>query len=129
MTSDLTAEPVLDAGGTLPEGEQKRRRVEAMFDRVAPGYDRMNRVISLGLDRGWRRTALAALGLPTGARVLDLACGTGDLCRDLTGVGQLAVGVDVSAGMLAASITDAPLVRGDGEHLGFAGGDQLCEIR
>ena len=47
--------PVLGPDGALPQGDTKRVAVEAMFDRVAPGYDRMNRIISLGLDRGWRR--------------------------------------------------------------------------
>jgi demethylmenaquinone methyltransferase/2-methoxy-6-polyprenyl-1,4-benzoquinol methylase len=90
-----------------------------MFDRVAPGYDRMNRVISLGLDHRWRRRAIAALALPSGAQVLDVACGTGDFCRDLTSVGSHAIGVDVSEGMLRAAHTDAPLVRGDAEQLPF----------
>jgi len=51
----------------------------AMFDRIARRYDLLNRVLSLGLDRRWRRKAVAALALGPGARVLDLACGTGDL--------------------------------------------------
>jgi demethylmenaquinone methyltransferase/2-methoxy-6-polyprenyl-1,4-benzoquinol methylase len=84
-----------------------------MFDRIAPRYDRLNRVISLGLDQRWRRRAVAALSVPRGAIVLDLACGTGDLCEHLRAVGYRAVGVDVSAGMLAATRTTAPLVRGD----------------
>lgn len=113
---------VLGDDGALPEGPAKRRSVEAMFDRVAPGYDRMNRVISLGLDRRWRRRAIAALRLPSGAGVLDLACGTGDLCRDLTAAGDVPVGVDVSAGMLHAARTAAPLVRGDAVALPFATG-------
>jgi len=51
----------------------------AMFDRIARRYDLLNRVLSLGLDRRWRRKAAAALELGDRARVLDLACGTGDL--------------------------------------------------
>lgn len=102
---------------SLPEGEAKRRSVEAMFDRVAPRYERMNRIISLGLDRRWRAQAINTLGLAHGALVLDLACGTGDLCRDLDAFGYRALGVDVSAGMLAAAHTGAPLVRGDAERL------------
>jgi demethylmenaquinone methyltransferase/2-methoxy-6-polyprenyl-1,4-benzoquinol methylase len=103
----------------LPQGETKRVAVEGMFDRLAPRYDRMNRVISLGLDRGWRRRTVAALALAPGSRVLDLACGTGDLCNDLARVGVDAIGVDFSAGMLAAAHTPAPLARADGAELPF----------
>ena len=119
---------VLGTDGALPQGAEKRRSVEAMFDRVAPTYERTNQVISLGLDRGWRRRAIRALGLAPGAHVLDLACGTGDLCRDLTTAGHLPVGIDFSAGMLAAAhAPDVAWVRGDGACLPFrsAGFDGL----
>jgi demethylmenaquinone methyltransferase/2-methoxy-6-polyprenyl-1,4-benzoquinol methylase len=106
-----TAAPARDA--LLPEGEDKHHAVEAMFDRIAPRYDRLNRIISLGQDRRWRRHAVAALRLPSGAAVLDLGCGTGDLCDDLIAAGSSAVGVDFSAGMLDAAHTRAPLVRAD----------------
>lgn len=101
----------------LPDPAEKAVVVEAMFDRIAPRYDRMNRLLSLGLDRRWRRRAVSALGLDRGARVLDLACGTGDLCRELTGRGITAIGIDVSAGMLRHARTTAPLVRADGARL------------
>src|SRR5262245_30381244 len=104
---------------TLPEGEEKRRQVEDMFDRVAPRYDRMNRIISLRLDRGWPTRTVNELGLPAGSLVLDLACGTGDLSDDVGGVGLRAIGVDSSAGMLDAAHTWAPLVRGDALQLPF----------
>jgi demethylmenaquinone methyltransferase / 2-methoxy-6-polyprenyl-1,4-benzoquinol methylase len=102
---------------SLPEGEEKRHSVETMFDRVAPHYDRMNRVISLGLDHGWRRHTLDELDVPQGSLVLDLACGTGDLAQEVTARGSRAIGVDLSAGMLAASHANAPLVRGDASLL------------
>ncbi|HXY91202.1 MAG TPA: ubiquinone/menaquinone biosynthesis methyltransferase [Acidimicrobiia bacterium] len=102
---------------SLPEGDEKRHEVERMFDRVAPSYDRMNRVISLGLDRGWRRHTVDELELSPGSLVLDLACGTGDLCNDLTAGGFAAVGVDSSAGMLGAAHAGVPLVRGDAARL------------
>jgi demethylmenaquinone methyltransferase/2-methoxy-6-polyprenyl-1,4-benzoquinol methylase len=97
----------------LPEGVAKQHAVEAMFDRIAPRYDRLNRVISLGQDRRWRRRAVAALQLAPGAKVVDAACGTGDLCDVLTAAGYRAIGVDFSEGMLAAAHTSAPLVRAD----------------
>lgn len=107
---------------TLPTGDEKRRSVQAMFDRVAPSYERMNRVISLGQDRRWRHRSVEALGLPLGSLVLDLACGTGDLCRDLHAFGYRALGLDLSGGMLACARTRAPLVRGDAASLPFPAG-------
>lgn len=98
---------------TLPLGDEKRAAVESMFDRIAPRYERVNRVISLGLDRAWRRRALTELALPPSSVVLDVACGTGDLCRELRGSGLHPIGLDLSAGMLAVARTDAPLVRAD----------------
>jgi demethylmenaquinone methyltransferase/2-methoxy-6-polyprenyl-1,4-benzoquinol methylase len=104
----------------LPEGDSKRHAVDTMFDRIAPRYDRMNRLISLGQDARWRRRVVGALGLPPTARVLDLGCGTGDLCRELARSGYEPVGADRSAGMLAAARTDQPLVRADAEALPVA---------
>ena len=98
---------------SLPQGAAKVRAVDAMFDAIAPRYDLLNRVLTFGLDVGWRRRTVRSLDLPAGSRVLDLACGTGDLCRVLAAAGYRAVGVDHSAGMLAAARTGSPLVRGD----------------
>lgn len=97
----------------LPEGDDKHRAVEAMFDRIAPRYDRLNRIISLGQDRRWRRQTVGALRLAPGATVLDLGCGTGDLCDVVEDSGYSPIGVDFSAGMLASAHTRAPLVRAD----------------
>jgi demethylmenaquinone methyltransferase/2-methoxy-6-polyprenyl-1,4-benzoquinol methylase len=94
----------------------------AMFDRIAPRYDRLNRVLTLGLDARWRRRTVAALGLSPGSLVVDLACGTGDLCRETQRAGLRCVGVDVAARMLAHSHTSAPLVRADILTLPIAGG-------
>ena len=103
----------------LPQGEAKVKAVDDMFDAIAPRYDLLNRLLTFGMDVGWRRKAVRSLQLPPGARVLDLACGTGDLCRELEKRGYRAVGVDRSAGMLAAQRTSAPLVRGDALRLAF----------
>jgi demethylmenaquinone methyltransferase/2-methoxy-6-polyprenyl-1,4-benzoquinol methylase len=84
-----------------------------MFDTIAPRYDLVNRVMTFGLDRRWRRAAVAALELWRGARVLDVACGTGDLCRELTAARYRPVGVDLSLGMLRHARTAAPLLQTD----------------
>lgn len=91
-----------------------------MFDTIAPRYDLMNRVMTFGLDRRWRRRTVAALALPPGALVLDLACGTGDLSRLGARGGFRMVGADLSAGMLAANDRVAPVVEADGRRLPFA---------
>ncbi|HUE58167.1 MAG TPA: class I SAM-dependent methyltransferase, partial [Acidimicrobiales bacterium] len=88
-----------------------------MFDTIAPRYDLVNRVMTFGLDRLWRRRTVAALNLGPGAPVLDLACGTGDLCRDLDAAGYRAVGVDLSLGMLRHARTSAPLLQADATRL------------
>jgi demethylmenaquinone methyltransferase/2-methoxy-6-polyprenyl-1,4-benzoquinol methylase len=93
-----------------------------MFDTIAPRYDLMNRLMTFGLDQSWRRGTVAALGLPLGARVLDLACGTGDLTRLALRQGYDVVGADLSAGMLAANGTPVPLVEADGSRLPFGDG-------
>ncbi len=107
-------------GAELPIGERKARAVEEMFDRIAPRYELVNRVMTLGLDAGWRRRAVRELHLDPGARVVDLGCGTGDLCRGLGRAGLRAVGVDVAAEMLARAHTSAPLVRADALQLPIA---------
>jgi demethylmenaquinone methyltransferase/2-methoxy-6-polyprenyl-1,4-benzoquinol methylase len=90
-----------------------------MFDTIAPRYDLVNRVMTFGLDRLWRHRAVTALDLGPGSLVVDLACGTGDLCRDLQSAGHRAIGVDLSLGMLRHARTSAPLVQGDGLDLPF----------
>lgn len=97
----------------LPRGEEKARRVRGMFDAIAGRYDLVNRVMTFGMDVGWRRRAVAELGLSPGSLVADLACGTGDLCRELLRAGYRAAGFDFSHGMLAAARTSAPLVQAD----------------
>ncbi|WP_437768141.1 bifunctional demethylmenaquinone methyltransferase/2-methoxy-6-polyprenyl-1,4-benzoquinol methylase UbiE [Sorangium sp. So ce281] len=72
-----------------------------MFDGIAERYDLLNRVISLGLDQGWRRRALRSLELSPGATVLDLATGTADLAIAIARAHEVKViGVDPSQGML-----------------------------
>jgi demethylmenaquinone methyltransferase/2-methoxy-6-polyprenyl-1,4-benzoquinol methylase len=74
-----------------------------MFDAIARRYDLLNHVLSLGIDRRWRRRAVRELHLQPGSLVLDLCTGTGDLALAAVGVGDetsSAIGVDFSAAML-----------------------------
>ena len=98
---------------TLPQGDHKRTEVTRMFDRIAGRYDRVNRVISLGFDRRWRRRTINSLNLPPTACVLDLACGTGALCIELEAAGYRSIGIDISQGMLTAARIPTPLARAD----------------
>jgi demethylmenaquinone methyltransferase / 2-methoxy-6-polyprenyl-1,4-benzoquinol methylase len=106
----------------LPEGDAKATAVRGMFDAIAPRYDLVNRVMTFVLDRRWRRLTVAALGLPAGSRVLDLATGTGDLCDEAARQGLAPVGIDLAMGMLQASHAAAPRVQGDITRLPFPDG-------
>jgi demethylmenaquinone methyltransferase / 2-methoxy-6-polyprenyl-1,4-benzoquinol methylase len=100
-----------------------------MFDRIAPRYDWANRVLSFGVDRSWRRTAVRAAGIQAGHKVLDVATGTADLALALeakTGTTGRVVGLDFSRNMLQegarkvqALKRSVPLVEGDALHLPF----------
>jgi len=106
----------------LPQGAEKTARVRSMFDAIAPRYDLVNRLMTFGLDQSWRRRTVKALALPAHSLLLDLACGTGDLTRLAMGQGLRVIGCDLSAGMLAANHTGAPLVHADGGRLPFPDG-------
>jgi demethylmenaquinone methyltransferase/2-methoxy-6-polyprenyl-1,4-benzoquinol methylase len=82
--------------------------VRSMFDRIAPVYDVMNRVMTAGLDLRWRRLAAVAV-VRSGDRVIDGACGTGDLAvADVRAGAGSVVGVDFSARMLERARRKAP---------------------
>ncbi|HVU75951.1 MAG TPA: class I SAM-dependent methyltransferase [Gaiellaceae bacterium] len=98
--------------------------VRTMFDRIAPVYDAMNRVMTAGLDVRWRRLT-AETAVRRGDRVLDAACGTGDLAiADLKAGASKVTGLDFSEQMLARARRKAPLewVQGDLLALPFADG-------
>jgi demethylmenaquinone methyltransferase/2-methoxy-6-polyprenyl-1,4-benzoquinol methylase len=99
--------------------------VRTMFDRIAPVYDAMNRVMTAGLDVRWRRLAAAAVVHP-GDNVLDAACGTGDLAlADVRAGAARVTGLDFSERMLERARRKAPSlewVRGDLLALPFADG-------
>ncbi len=75
-----------------------------MFDRIAPRYDAMNRVMTAGLDRKWRDLAAAAV-VRSGDRVLDACCGTGDLALACERAGGRVTGLDFAPAMLAQART------------------------
>jgi demethylmenaquinone methyltransferase/2-methoxy-6-polyprenyl-1,4-benzoquinol methylase len=105
----------------------------AMFDRIAPRYDFVNRVLSLGLDQSWRRRAVRALQLGERPRVLDVATGTGDLAIAIARAcpGAQVIGLDPSPRMLAIARAklarrglDVTLIEGDAQELPF----KSCEL-
>jgi demethylmenaquinone methyltransferase/2-methoxy-6-polyprenyl-1,4-benzoquinol methylase len=76
-------------------------QTERMFDDIAPSYDLLNRLLSLGLDRGWRRQAVLAFAPFRPRRILDLACGSGDMAVAALALDPESVtAADVSAPML-----------------------------
>ncbi|MEO5678872.1 MAG: ubiquinone/menaquinone biosynthesis methyltransferase [Acidimicrobiales bacterium] len=106
----------------LPQGDEKRKAVQAMFDTIAPRYDLVNRVMTFRMDVGWRRRTVRELGLGAGSIVVDLASGTGDLCHDLARASLRPVAVDLSLGMLEHATHSFPRVQGDGLDLPFRTG-------
>jgi demethylmenaquinone methyltransferase/2-methoxy-6-polyprenyl-1,4-benzoquinol methylase len=109
-------------------GAPERAAVRSMFDRIAPRYDLLNRLLSGGTDVRWRRRAVDFLDVPPPARVLDVCTGTADLLIEALGRGHRisGLGVDLShrmlvrgAGKLArgAFAGRGALAQGDGERL------------
>jgi demethylmenaquinone methyltransferase/2-methoxy-6-polyprenyl-1,4-benzoquinol methylase len=76
------------------------RQVRSMFASIAPRYDLLNRLLSLGIDRRWRRALLLTAGDVRGKRVIDLCCGTGDVAFLLARHGARVLGLDFTAEML-----------------------------
>src|SRR4029453_10135955 len=118
---------------TPTPGAPETLAVRSMFDRIAPRYDFINRLLSAGTDVRWRRRAVDALGLPPGARVLDLCTGTADLLVEALGRDgtRRGLGLDLSTSMLeraADKLTRAGLqgrarlVAGDAQRLPLASG-------
>lgn len=106
----------------LPTGVEKTRSVQAMFDVIAPRYDLVNRIMTFRMDVGWRRRTVGSLGLRPGSLVVDLACGTGDLARELADRRLVPLGADLSYGMLAAAPVPFDRLQCDGSSLPFADG-------
>jgi demethylmenaquinone methyltransferase / 2-methoxy-6-polyprenyl-1,4-benzoquinol methylase len=95
-------------------GVLEEQQVRAMFDRIAGVYDRMNRVMTAGLDARWRARAADLAAVGAGGKALDVACGTGDLSVELASrVGERGevVGCDFAERMLELARLKAPAVR------------------
>ncbi len=97
----------------LPLAEDKEATVTAMFDRIAPRYDLVNRLMTFRLDVKWRRKSIQSLSTESQSFILDIACGTGDFCRDLEKENFIPFGIDLSRGMLSSAKTSSPLVNAD----------------
>ncbi len=116
-----------DTIGTMPRASMDKQpsEVAAMFDEVAPRYDRTNDVLSAGQDRRWRRAVVAALDLRPGEQLLDLAAGTGTSSEPFADAGVRVVPCDFSLGMLRVGRGRRPdlgFVAGDATRLPFADG-------
>lgn len=111
MTSPNDATPSSPSAGT-----DKGAFVREMFARIAPRYDTANRVLTAGMDEGWRKRAIAILAPPHGGSILDLCCGTGDVVFHLlrTDPSLHVTGLDFCAPMLDGARARAPKeARGD----------------
>jgi demethylmenaquinone methyltransferase / 2-methoxy-6-polyprenyl-1,4-benzoquinol methylase len=95
------------AGAGVESGSLPAESVRRMFDRIAPVYDAMNRVMTAGLDRRWRRITVEE-AVHRGDRTLDACCGTGDLAIEASAHGAFIVGLDFSERMLERARKKAP---------------------
>lgn len=95
-----------------------------MFGRIAPGYDRMNRLMTIGMDQPWRDFAASAVAPPAAGRALDIGTGTGDFLPALAArmPAGLAVGLDFSLPMMRGGL---PKLDGLAGRAAFVGGDAL----
>ena len=102
-------------------------RIESMFAGIAPRYDLMNRLMTLGLDAGWRRLASVQAFVGEGGRALDACCGTGDLTLSLARVwpGAAVVGLDLTEGMLEVARRKAARDPSIAGRVSFVHGDLL----
>ena len=112
----------------------KKEKIQEMFDSVAPSYDRLNHIMSLGVDRIWRKKALKEIVDGSQQRILDVACGTGDstiAIAKAAGSGTRVTGIDISEGMMSQVMRKAShegvhdrikLIKADAEALPFPDG-------
>jgi demethylmenaquinone methyltransferase/2-methoxy-6-polyprenyl-1,4-benzoquinol methylase len=106
----------------LLRGEKKRSYVRQMFDRIAPRYDFMNRLITFGLDQRWRRKGLESVNVGTKDILVDIACGTGDIVELASSMGATSIGLDFSSNMLHVAksrLNNVGFIKGDACLLPF----------
>lgn len=112
----------------------KKEKIQEMFDGIAPSYDKLNHLMSLNVDKLWRKHALKEIVDGTPQQILDVACGTGDstiAVARAANAGSRIIGVDISEGMMALVMRKAAhegvhdrirLQVADGENLPFEDG-------
>ena len=116
----------------------KKEGIRKLFDNIAPDYDKLNHILSLNIDKGWRKKAVKEIAdTVQPLEILDVACGTGDFTIEIAqkvATGSKVTGIDLSEGMMAigrekikAAGVDATMVQGDCEALPY-GNDTFHRI-
>jgi demethylmenaquinone methyltransferase/2-methoxy-6-polyprenyl-1,4-benzoquinol methylase len=115
--------PVSSVAGNLPD--KAPDRIAGMFDAIAPRYDLLNRLLSAGIDKRWRKRAIASLSLSGRETLIDVCTGTADVALEATGAARV-VGVDFAGAMLTLGLRKVhaanqgrriALIRGDAMRL------------
>jgi len=120
----------------MPAPDKTPSRIAGMFDSIAPRYDLLNRVLSAGMDRGWRERAVGVLALGPGTRLLDLCTGTADVAIAAAhqSNGPSVVGIDFAGAMLKLGLKKIReagleqrirLIRADATRIPL--GDRTCD--
>lgn len=104
---------------SLPVGDEKTRVVRTMFDKIAPKYEFVNKIMTFGMDGRWRRNTVKKLYLPPKSIVLDIASGTGDLTRESLKQKNEVISTDLSFGMLAVGHGMPKRIQSDAAFLPF----------
>jgi demethylmenaquinone methyltransferase/2-methoxy-6-polyprenyl-1,4-benzoquinol methylase len=122
----MTSDPLRGRSAAPGDVDRRPERIEAMFSAIAARYDLMNRLMTAGLDRRWRRAAAGAADLPPTQPALDVCCGTGDLVLALARryPGSDVTGLDFSEEMLRLARAKAERA-GLGSSAEFVRGDLL----
>ena len=121
----------------------KKEGIRKLFDNIAPDYDKLNHILSMNIDKGWRRKAVKELlDTQEPLNILDVACGTGDFTIEIAQkapAGSKVTGIDLSEGMMKigrekikAAGVDAQMVQGDCEELPYADNTfhfKICRCR